>query len=61
MNCVRDDKPTTRILAVTVPDVCGMFYVVLRNLTLVLFKVRLYAAMRSMTLSPIIHLVLHTK
>ena len=41
---------TTRVLVVTAPDICGMFCVVLRTLTLLLFKVRLYRAIRSTTL-----------
>ena len=45
-NCV-----AMRVLAVTALDVCGTFCVVLRNLTLVLSKARLYAAIRSTTLS----------
>ena len=28
VNCARDDKPTTRVVVVTIPDVCGMFCVV---------------------------------
>ena len=36
---------------VNMPDVCGMFCVVLRNLTLVLFKAHLHTAIRSTTLS----------
>ena len=34
VNCTCDDKPTTRVVAVTIPDVCGMFCVVVDLSTL---------------------------
>ena len=49
--CTREHYSRARVLAVTTPDVCGTFCVILRNLTLVLCKVRLHTAIRSTTLS----------
>ena len=49
---------TTRTLAVTAPDICSMFCVVLHNLTLVLFKACLYRAIRSITLSSLSYNIL---